>query len=167
MPFFFVCHSELILHVFAGAEVLDEQIQKDNDGIHEDDQERRVNAGGSPFAFFCQGVDLYGNKLPFGSNQQDNGGNRGDGPDKGSNQSGEEGILDEGRVTVKNTFALPAPRSMADSSILLSICRRAEMPLRVPVGRERTTKAMIRIAEVPYSPFRKPVRNMPLEKPRI
>ena len=51
MPFFFVCHSELILHVFAGAEVLDEQIQKDNDGIHEDDQERRVNAGGSPFAF--------------------------------------------------------------------------------------------------------------------
>ena len=49
----------------------------------------------------------------------------------------------------------------------LSICRKAEMPLRVPTGSERTTNTITRMAPVPYSPCRKPVRNTPLAKPRM
>ena len=54
-----------------------------------------------------------------------------------------------GSVTVIKTRALPAPMSYALSSIDLSICRRAEIPLRVPVGRERTIKTIIKIKPVP------------------
>ena len=57
--------------------------------------------------------------------------------------------LISGSVTVTNTFALPAPRSYADSSIDLSICRSAEMPLRVPTGSERTTNTITRMMPVP------------------
>ena len=57
--------------------------------------------------------------------------------------------LISGRVTVMNTLAELAPISYADSSMDLSIWRRAEMPLLVPVGRLRTMNTMIRISPLP------------------
>ena len=65
--------------------------------------------------------------------------------------------LIKGRVTVINTLPLPAPRSYADSSIDLSIWRRAEIPLLVPTGRLRMIKTIIRISPVPYRPLMMPV----------
>ena len=41
------------------------------------------------------------------------------------------------------------------------------MPLRVPVGSDRTTNTIMRISPVPYRPCRKPVLNTPPAKPRI
>ena len=57
--------------------------------------------------------------------------------------------LMRGSVTVMNTWKLFAPMSYADSSMDLSIWRRAEMPERVPVGSERTMKTITRMAAVP------------------
>ena len=57
--------------------------------------------------------------------------------------------LISGNVMDVNTFPLPAPKSYADSSIDLSICLNAEIPLLVPTGRLRTIKTIIRIAAVP------------------
>ena len=62
-----------------------------------------------------------------------------------------------GSVTVIKTLKLSAPISYADSSMLLSICLKAEMPLRVPVGRLRTTNTIIRINAVPEIPCKKPL----------
>ena len=68
--------------------------------------------------------------------------------------------LMSGSVTVSEDLAAArAHDHRRDSSMDLSICRKAEIPLRVPTGRLRTMNTMIRIAPVPYRPCRKPVRE--------
>ena len=57
--------------------------------------------------------------------------------------------LINGNVTVIKTLKESAPISYADSSIDLSICLRAEIPLLVPVGRDLTTNTITRIAADP------------------
>ena len=57
--------------------------------------------------------------------------------------------LIRGSVMEVKTLPLPAPRSYADSSMDLSICLSAEIPLLVPTGRLLTINTIIRIAAEP------------------
>ena len=57
--------------------------------------------------------------------------------------------LISGKVTVINTWKEFAPISYADSSIDLSIWRRADIPERVPVGSDRTTNTITKSVAEP------------------
>ena len=56
-----------------------------------------------------------------------------------------------GTVILRNVVISEAPREMAASSMLGSICCREDTPARMPMGRLRTIKATTKRVAVPVS----------------
>ena len=81
----------ILLHGFAGAEVLDEQVHQQHRAVGDDDQDGGKRAGQTVGALLGKLVDLHGDEQIAGRDEQDDGGNGGDAAHEGGNKAGEEG----------------------------------------------------------------------------
>ena len=81
----------VILHFFAGAEMVHKEIHKQHRAVGDDDEDRRERAGEAIGALFGKLVDLHRDEQELRRHEQDDGGNCGDGAHERGHKAGEEG----------------------------------------------------------------------------